>query len=184
MYRKTLMLTLCAVMLLILTTASLAESDWTAPTAGSAFSLEGDMGLCVGGNWFPILNYFDDAGLKGALGDPIDMLAAPSCAFKGDDKEFTYDGISIYTNPLGDQDVWYEAYITGGDWTTTRGIGIGSSREEVLAAYGEGHYGDSEDYITWSVSGDPRDFASPCITFTFENDAVTCVDIYYPTNTL
>ena len=178
MLKKIVLLTLCV---LILLTTAMAES-WSIPATGSAFSLESDMGLYVGGTWFPILNYFD--GLKEALGAPLDMLAAPSCAFKGEDKEFQYDGISVYTNPLGDQDVWYEAYITGGDWTTPRGIGIGASREDVLAAYGEGGFSNGDDQITWSVSGDPDDYASPNITFTLENDAVTCIDIYYPTNTL
>lgn len=178
MIKKTILLALCVLMLL---TAATAEG-WSAPAAGSAFTLEGDMGLCVGGTWFAILNYFD--GLREALGEPLDMLVTPSCAFKGEDKEFQYDGMSVYTNPLGDRDVWYEAYITGGDWTCPRGIGIGASREDVIAAYGEDGYSNGDDQITWSVSGDPDDYASPNITFTLENDAVTCIDIYYPTNTL
>lgn len=178
MFKKILALTLCALMLL---TAAMAES-WTAPAAGEDFSLEGDMGLYLDGTFYPILNYFD--GLHDALGEELDMMSAPSCAFKGDDKEFVYDGMSIYTNPLGDSDVWMEAYITGGDFTTTRGIGIGASFDEVVAAYGDGYYADSEDYITYSISGDPDDYASPCIMFTFDDGIVDCIDIYYPTNTL
>lgn len=179
------MLKRIAAMILIammLMTAAMAESEWTAPAPGEAFSLERDMGLTIDGTWFPILNYFDD--LKAALGDPNDVMAAPSCAFKGDDKEFVYDGMSVYTNPLGDKDVWMEAYITSGSWTTTRGIGIGASREEVLAAYGDGFFSNGDDLMTYSVSGNPEDYASPSITFTLENDRVICIDIYYPTNTL
>lgn len=178
MIKKTLVLALCALMLM---TVAFAEG-WVEPAPGDPLTLESDLGIIVGDTYFPILNYFD--GLKAALGEPLDMMAAPSCAFKGDDKEFVYDGMSIYTNPLGDNDVWMEAYITGGLWTTTRGIGIGDSISDVVALYGDGFYADSEDFITYSLSGDPDDYASPCIMFTFENGVVSCIDIYYPTNTL
>lgn len=178
MFKKIFVLTLCALMLL---TSALAEG-FVAPAAGDPLSLEADLGLAIDGTFYPILYYFD--GLHEALGEELDMMAAPSCAFKGDDKEFVYDGMSIYTNPLGDDDVWMEAYITGGDWTTTRGIGIGASMEDVVAAYGDGYYADGDDMITYSLSGDPDDYASPCIIFTLEGGAVSCIDIYYPTNTL
>ena len=179
MFKKIFVLALCALMLM---TCAIAESDWTAPAPGDPFGLEGDVGLYIDGTWFPILNYFDD--LQAALGEPLDMMSAPSCAFKGDDKEFVYDGMSVYTNPLGEKDVWMEAYITGGDWTTPHGIGIGSTRDDILAAYGDGFYSDSDEMMTYSVSGDPDDYSSPCIMFTLEDDIVTCIDIYYPTNTL
>ena len=178
MMKKALALVLCALLAL---TAALAEG-YTAPEAGSPLTLEGDMGLVVDGAWYGILN--DYAALEGALGEADDCIAAPSCVFKGDDKEFVYDGMSIYTNPLGDMDVWMEAYITAGDWTTTRGIGIGSTADDILAAYGDGYYSDNEDMMTYSLSGDPGDYASPCIMFTLEDGVVSCIDIYYPTNTL
>lgn len=179
MFKKIFVLTLCALMLL---TSAMAEG-WTAPAAGDPLGLEGDLGLYLNDTWFPILNDFD-GGLHETLGQELDMMAAPSCAFKGDDKEFVYEGMSIYTNPLGDMDVWMEAYITAGDWTTTRGIGIGATKDDVIAAYGDGFYSDTDDMMTYSISGDPTDYASPCIIFTLEDDAVVCIDIYYPTNTL
>lgn len=183
MFKKIFVLTLCALMLM---TAALAEGfTWTAPAPGDPFTVEYDMGLYVDGTWFAIVNYFDD-GLQQLLGEELDMIAAPSCAYKGDDKEFVYDGMSIYTNPLGDRDVWFEAYISGGDWTTARGIGIGSTVDDILAAYGENYYfnGNNEDIMTYSVSGKPNDYASPCITFYLEDGLVVNIDIYYNTNPL
>ena len=171
MMKKLLLLALCA---LLLASPALAEA--------APLTLEDDMGLYVGGEWFPILNDF--TALKDALGEPDEMIAAPSCVFKGDDKEFRYDGLSIYTNPLGDMDVWFEAYITGGDTVTARGIGIGASQEDVIAAYGDGFYSEGEGMMTYNTSGDANDYASPCVIFTLENGAVSCIDIYYPTNTL
>lgn len=183
MFKKIFVLTLCALMLM---TAALAEGfTWTAPAPGDPFTLEYDMGLCIDGTWFPIVNDFD-GGLHQLLGEELDMMAAPSCAFKGDDKEFVFDGMSIYTNPLGDMDVWMEAYITGGDWTTARGIGIGATVDDILAAYGENYYheGGNEDIMTYSISGKPNDYASPCTIFTLEDGAVIAIDIYYNTNPL
>ena len=179
MIRKVLVLTLCALMLM---TAAMAESGFTAPAAGDPLSLEADIGLYLNDIFYPILNDF--APLHEVLGAEEDMFAAPSCAFKGDDKEFVYDGMSVFTNPLGDMDVWMEAYITGGDYITTRGIGIGATQEEIIAAYGDGYFMEGDDMITYSLSGDPNDFASPCIIFTLENGAVVAIDIYYPTNVL
>jgi len=178
MMKKALALVLCALLAL---TAALAEG-YTAPEAGSPLTLEGDMGLVVDGAWYGILN--DYAALEGALGEADDCIAAPSCVFKGDDKEFVYDGMSIFTNPLGDMDVWFEAYITGGSYTTPRGIGIGATREAVIAAYGEGYFSEGEGKMNYSVSGEADDYASPSTIFTVEDGVVTCIDIYYPTNTL
>ena len=170
---------LCA---LLLTAAAETAPAYTAPEPGAPLALETDLGLLVDGVWYPILNDF--APLLAALGEPTDLVAAPSCVFKGEDKEFVYDGMSVYTNPLGEVDVWYEAYITGAGFQTARGIGIGSAREDVLAAYGENYYLEGEDMLTYSLSGDPEDYASPCLVFTLTDGAVSCIDIYYPTNTL
>ena len=171
MWKKYLTLWLCALMMICAT--ALAEGPLT---------LEGDMGLQIADTWYPILNDF--APLKAALGEPVGCSAAPSCVFKGEDKEYAYDGMTIYTNPLGDMDVWFEAYIEGGDFTTARGIGIGATYEDVLAAYGDGYYSEGENMMTYSVSGEASDYASPCIIFTLSNGLVACIDIYYPTNTL
>ena len=170
---------LCA---LLLTAAAETAPAYTAPEPGAPLALETDLGLLVDGVWYPILNDF--APLLAALGEPTDLVAAPSCVFKGEDKEFVYDGMSVYTNPLGEIDVWYEAYITGADFRTARGIGIGAALEDVLAAYGENYYLEGEDMLTYSLSGDPEDYASPCLVFTLTGGAVSCIDIYYPTNTL
>ena len=160
--------------LMILAAIAMAEN---APV-----TLEDDIGISVGGVWYPVLNDF--APLMEALGEPVETIAAPSCVFKGEDKEFVYEGMSVYTNPLGEIDVWYEAYITGGDFETSRGIGIGASADDVINAYGENYYCESEDKMTYSLTGDPDDYSSPCIIFTLSDDTVTCIDIYYPTNTL
>ena len=178
MYKALAILLLSALLLV----SPAGAEGYTAPEDGAPMTLEGDMGLLIGGKWFPILNDF--APLKAALGDPLDMNAAPSCVFKGEDKEFLYDGMTVYTNPLGEMDVWFEAYIDGEGFTTSRGIGIGAAESEILAAYGDRYYSEGEGMMTYSLSSDPTDYASPCIIFTLSEGAVVTIDLYYPTNTL
>ena len=180
MIKRALALILC---LMAAATFALAQeaAPYAAPEAGSPLTLEGDMGLLVEDIWYPILNDF--APLKAALGEPDEEFDAPSCVFQGEDKEFIYGGSSIFTNPLGDLDVWYEVYILDEGFETVRGIAIGSSREDVIAAYGEGYYMEDEFTMTYSVSGIEGDFESPCIMFGLTDGVVSLIDIYYPTNT-
>ncbi len=178
MLKRTMILVLCLMALSTMATAEVYE----VPENGAPLTLEGDMGLLIDGVWYPILNSFE--ALKEALGEPNDVISAPSCVFRGEDKEFVYEGMSIYTNPFGELDVWYEAYITDEGFTTTRGIGFGASAEDILAAYGDHFYIEGEGMMTYSISGVPEDYMSPCIIFELKDDVVICVDIYYPTNTL
>lgn len=206
MLKKIFVLTLCALMLL---TSAMAE-EWADVDRTQPLNMEHDMGLYVGGTWYPILNYFeylpdllnevdpDDpfydvyvsfseiSGLHRALGEELDSIASPSCGFNGEDIEYLFDGMSIYTNPLGDYQLWFEAYITGGDWVTSRGIGIGSSLDDVKAAYGEPQEDDG-DYITYFVTdenGEYKIIESPQIMFGIDDNGVNLIDIYYPTNTI
>ncbi|MFA5585799.1 MAG: hypothetical protein WDA02_04565 [Saccharofermentanales bacterium] len=143
-------------------------------------TLEKDFGLTVGGTWFPI--HEDAAPLLAALGDDYELYAAPSCLFLGEDKEFDYDGVALFTNPDGDLDIWYLAAITSNAYETARGIRIGSSQEDLTAAYGEKYYWESDYEIVYSISGVQGDLASPCIIFRLDGQEITAIDIYYPTN--
>ena len=180
MFKRAAVLFIC---LMVLTVAAAnAEEPFAAPDPASPLTLEGDMGLLVENTWYPILNDFTP--LKEALGEAEDIIAAPSCVFQGEDKEFVYDGMSVFTNPLGALDVWYEVCITGEGYTTVRGIGVGSSRNEIIAAYGQNYYMEGENVMTFSVSGIEGDYESPCVMFELTEDGlVSCIDIYFPTNT-
>ena len=143
-------------------------------------SMEADMGMAVGGRWFPI--WQDAAELLAALGDDYEMAAAPSCVFEGEDKEFAYDGFFVFTNPDGNKDIWYSIYLADDTLETARGIRVGDSLAAVMAAYGEGYYWEGDSILTYSVSGLEGDIESPCIQFGIEEDVVVTIEIYYPTN--
>lgn len=75
-----------------------------------------------------------------SLGEPIDIIKAPSCKYAGlEDKTYIYDGFTINTYPNEDGSLDYVAgiEITSEAFETSRCIKIGSSIEEMTAAYGE-----------------------------------------------
>lgn len=90
----------------------------------------------------------------------------------------TLDGLSIlrYYNSSQDRHVNYTIELTRDDFATRRGIRLGSSRDEVKAAYPELKSGSywakypGEDYL-WYCD-DELDFG-PAILFFFENDKVS-----------
>ncbi len=159
-----------------------AAPEATPAPAGERLSLANDIGIAVDGTWYPI--YQDASGLLAALGEDYDYSEAPSCVFEGMDKEFIFDGCSVYTNPDGDKDIWYDMLLENDTLATSRGIRVGDSLADVQTAYGDAYYWEGDTILTYSVSGDPEDIASPCILFYFEgeNEIVTTIQIYYPTN--
>ncbi|MDR2600678.1 MAG: hypothetical protein LBC73_10455 [Oscillospiraceae bacterium] len=139
-----------------------------------------DMGIVVNGEWFPI--WQDASALLNALGDDYELSTAPSCVFEGDDKEFAYDRVFVFTNPDGSRDLWFSIFIIDNSLSTARGITVGSTLDEVIAAYGSNHYWEGSNILTYSLSGIEGDIDSPCIQFTISDEVVTAIEIYYPTN--
>lgn len=78
----------------------------------------------------------DAAPIIEQLGEPDAYFEAPSCAFEGIDKIYTYGSVEIDTYPMKDKD--YVSSITFKDdtITTTEGIGIGESVEKMEKVYG------------------------------------------------
>ena len=159
----------------------IADDGETAVEAFPAqLSMEHDMGIMVGLQWFPI--WQDAAELIEALGDDHEVHSAPSCVFEGYDREFAYDGYYVFTNPDGDRDLWYSVYLMSDTYSTARGIRVGSTLDEIIDAYGERYFWEGENILTYSISGIEGDIASPCIQFTFDDGIVSAIEIYYPTN--
>jgi len=157
--------------------------DQPGDASPAALTLQEDLGIEVNGAWYPILQ--DAAPLLAALGGDYDLYAADSCVFPewGDDKEFEYKSWCVFTNPdEKGRDIWYQIALTDDTLQTARGIAVGDTLESVYAAYGEGYYWEGASTLTYSVSGQPGDIASPNIQFTVENGLVALIDIYYPTN--
>lgn len=78
----------------------------------------------------------DAANVIEKLGEPISYFEAPSCAFEGLDKIYTYNSFEIDTYPAGDMDHISAIIFKDDSVLTTEGIGIGDSMEKLEQTYG------------------------------------------------
>jgi hypothetical protein len=109
----------------------------------------------------------DAAPIVKALGDPVQYFEAASCAFQGLDKIYTYNGFEIYTYPNGDKDYISSLNFLDDSVTTVEGIYLGSTLEEVKAAYGEDYTQEASAY-TYTLGQTE-------LCFIIEEDTVTAI---------
>lgn len=154
-----------------------AEED----KAVAAFN-ERDLVLVIDGADYPLCT--DAEPLLAALGGGYETTAAESCVYEGEDKEFAYDDITVYTNPIGGKDVFYLVEIYGGDYATSKGIKIGSALNDVKAAYGSGGFEKDGAYI-YFLSGNKDDIKSRQLVFDLDDQGkVTMISYYDPSTNL
>ncbi|MDE7272532.1 MAG: hypothetical protein K2N95_05640 [Lachnospiraceae bacterium] len=96
-------------------------SDYMVSVRGTAVALQGDMR-----DYVP------------ALGEPDEYSAAKSCVEAGEDKIYIYGGVTIYTYVTSGADRIAIIEITGHE-ALPSGIHIGSTKADVIAAYGSGY---------------------------------------------
>lgn len=70
------------------------------------------------------------------LGDPSSYHESDSCAYQGLDKIYTFPFFVIYTYPIDGNDFISSIEVKADTVTTDEGIRIGSSKDDVLKAYG------------------------------------------------
>lgn len=72
------------------------------------------------------------------LGEPNSFYEAPSCVFSGKDKVYSFSGFDVNTAPYKGKEVIVGVFFNeDGEAKTAKGIGIGSSLQEVKDNYGE-----------------------------------------------
>lgn len=108
---------------------SVSDSDYAVIVKGVTIPLRGDM-----------RNY------TASLGDPNDFASAKSCTEAGEDKVYTYGGAVIYTYITNGADVISLIEITGSE-TLVSGIHIGSTKEEVIAAFGSAYTEQGSEWL-------------------------------------
>lgn len=143
---------------------------------GKPFDEELDMAVVAGDKTFRV--FADAAEVVEALGSDYEYLETISCTRNGMEKTYKYNGIKVETLPTDDGDTVCLYVITGEGYTTPRGIGIGSTKDEVLAAYPEYYYDGY--YYVFTKSNDPNNIGEKRIQIVMENDSVTEINIYAP----
>lgn len=130
-----------------------------------------DFELAYAGETYRLLT--DPAPLLSAMeardGQKPEVFEAESCLFTGTDKEITGRELVLATYPAGrgGADLLETVMVYGGPWTTSRGIGVGSAKEDVIAAYGDQYLADY-DQMVYAV-GEP--YASPMVVFQIDLDS-------------
>ena len=71
------------------------------------------------------------------LGEPKKYFESESCAFKGLDKVYTYDGVVIRTYPQDNVDYVLSVEFKDDTVATEEGVSIGDTRQKVEKAYGK-----------------------------------------------
>ena len=143
-----------------------------------AFSEE-DLIFVLDGVEYPLNS--DAAPLIQAFGEDYELTSAPSCAYIGEDKWFDYSFGSVSTYPMDDKDLIDEIYFYDGDYTTRRGIGIGSTLADVKEKYGEDGF-EQDDMWVYVLSGDINDLQSPKLYFELSDDVVSGISFYAASN--
>lgn len=91
----------------------------------------------------------DVAPILSGLGNYNNYAESPSCAFKGLDKIYSYNGFDLYTYPKGSVDYVNSIYFIDDSVATPEGIRLGSTVEEMLAAYGDNY---TEEYGVYTYT--------------------------------
>ncbi len=77
--------------------------------------------------------------LLNGLGDPTTYEESESCYYQGLDKDYTYPGFKLRTYPVDGVDYVLNVCFVDDSVTTPEGVMLGSSRDEVIAAYGSSY---------------------------------------------
>jgi hypothetical protein len=109
----------------------------------------------------------DAAPIIEKLGDPIEKLEAPSCAFQGMDKIYNYGSFELDTYPNDGADYVSSVDFKDDTVSTPEGICIGSTLADVEAAYGKDYTEESGLYTY--IKGDSK------LTFIIKDDAVEAI---------
>lgn len=104
------------------------------------------------------------------LGEPDDFSQARSCLHDGDDKIYVYGDLTLYTYPNGKKDILYIAEYNG-ETSTLSGIKIGSTKEDVIKAYGRSFVEDPI-YMVYSLD------ELSTISIQIDNNKVIYIEIY------
>ena len=107
----------------------------------------------------------DFSGKEATVGKVVEKLEGVSCLDSGYDINYYYDGFNIDTITQTGKQLVYMASFNGGGATTQAGIGIGSTVDDIIKAYGEPteDSGVSLAYVDGTVQ----------IMFYLEDDVVT-----------
>lgn len=119
----------------------------------------------------------DASKLLKLLGEPKEVVEILSCYYDGYDKTYVYENMEVLTFPKNGQEILQEVIFYDDTYKFKGGVTVGSTKEEVIASYGEGFFME-EDAMMYNTTGDRNDTESPRLTFVLENNRVKSIDFF------
>lgn len=109
----------------------------------------------------------DTSEVLSSLGKEISYFEAPSCAFDGLDKTYTYAGYQLITYPNGNKDYVNSIVLKDDTVTTKEGLYIGGSKSSVETTYGTDFEDVNGAYVY--TKGDSK------LEFIFNGDVIASI---------
>ena len=116
----------------------------------------------------------DAAPIVEKLGEPSQYFESPSCAAEGIGKLYTYDDFEIQTYPDGDKDLILYVMLRTDNVATAEGIDLSSSKDDIIAAYGEPS-SETSGSMTYEKDGTK-------LVFIFDGDSLISIEYDSPKN--
>lgn len=152
------------------------QSKAVAETTGS-FSVQ-DLSITIeGDNW----GLMQDAGsLVKVLGKSgkVSYIESISCGYEGMDRLYSNENAQISALPINGKgtEIIDEIILTSDQYTTTKGIKVGSKKNEVIAAYGKDFTTTGNIMTYWA--GEVNGLKTPRIYFEMSGDSVKEIGIF------
>ena len=108
--------------------------------------------------------------LLNGIGDPVSYEESPSCLYQGLDKDYTYPGFKLRTYPENEVDYVLNVCFTDDSVATPEGIMLGSSRNDVINAYGTSFAEQNGNVVYVKENTELR--------FRFDGDSVSAIEYW------
>ncbi len=105
------------------------------------------------------------------LGEPTNVVQAPSCHYDGSDSIYYYEGFTVYTYKEQEKSIIYSVELKDASLTTSEGAKTGMKLDEVKALYGDG-YEEVTSGISYALGDGMK------LNFRTADDAVTLIEYY------
>ena len=122
----------------------------------------------------------DSSAIISQLGDDYAYSSAVSCVYKGEDKQYEYEDIIISTVPVDGKDIVEDYALKTNKYSTSKGITIGSTKDDAIKAYGEGYFMQG-NLMTYSTTGTPEDIQAERIQLYLDGEnKIIEIHVYSP----
>jgi hypothetical protein len=134
-----------------------------------------DLQLVVEGEYYQLQT--DVGPLLETLGEDFEVDDVKGRLSGETEKKYVYKDAIEITTFSNDYDVMYIVDFTSDMFDTARSIHVGSTADEIKAAYGDGYYEEGGAMI-YTFNGKKADDQSSSITFKLKDGVVTSVILY------